>query len=54
MAIVFIVVAVFFVVAVGIMIRTEAKSTERRKVNAFGLSPKKSKTQTLDGTYILK
>ena len=54
MAPVLIIVAVFFIAVLGIMVRSEMKSTERRKVNAFGLSPKKSKTQTLDGTYILK
>ena len=54
MAAVLIIVTVFFVAVLGIMVRTEAKSTERRKVNTFGFSPKKRRTQTLDGTYILK
>ena len=54
MVIVFIIVAVFFAGVLGIMVRSEMKSTERRKINSFGPSPKKRRTQTLDGTYILK
>ena len=54
MAAVLIIVAVFFVAVLGIMVRTTAKSTERRKVNAFDFSSKKRRTQTVDGTYILK
>jgi hypothetical protein len=54
LTVVFIIVGVFFVAVLGIMARSEMKSTERRKVSAFGLSPKKRRTQTLDGTYILK
>jgi hypothetical protein len=54
MAEVFIIVSIFFIAALGIMARSEMKSTERRKVNVLDLSPKKRRTQTLDGTYILK
>ena len=54
MAAVLIIVGVFFAAVLGIMVRTEAKSTERRKVNAFDFSSKKRRTQTVDGTYILK
>jgi amino acid transporter len=54
LTIIFIVVAVFFVAAVGIMVRTEAKSTERREIDPLGPPPKKRRAQTFDGTYILK
>jgi hypothetical protein len=54
LVIVFIIVAVFFAGVLGIMVRSEMKSTERRKINSFGPSPKKRRTQTLDGTYVVK
>jgi len=51
---VIILVVVFFVAGLGIMIRTEMKTVERHDVNPFGISAKKSRRRTLDGTYILK
>jgi len=54
LATVLIIVAVFFVVVLGIMIRTEMKSTARRDINAFGAPPKRPRTRALDGTYIVK
>jgi hypothetical protein len=51
---VIILVVVFFVAGLGIMIRTEMKTVERRDVHPFGLSAKKNRRRELDGTYILK
>ena len=54
MGAVLILVVVFFAAGLVIMIRTEMKSGERRDINPFELSSKKSRRRELDGTYILK
>jgi hypothetical protein len=54
LTVVMIVVAVFVVAALSIMIKAESRSTERREINPLGPSPKKRRSQTVDGTYILK
>ncbi len=54
MTVVMIIVALFFVAALSVMIKAESKSTERRDINPLGPSPTKRRSQTPDGTYILK
>ena len=49
-----ILVAIFFVGALAIMVKAETKSTERRKIDPLGSSPKKRRTRGIDGTYVLK
>ena len=49
-----ILVALFFVGALAIMVKAETKSTERRKIDPLGSSPRKSRAHTIDGTYVLK
>ena len=49
-----ILVALFFVGALAIMVKAETKSTERRKINPLGSPPRRSRTRTIDGTYVLK
>ena len=53
MTAVLVIVAVFFVVGLGAMVRAEMKTLERRETNPFGFSPKR-KSRTLNGTYIIK
>lgn len=53
MTAVMIIVGLFFLVTLGIMMRSERKSTERREINTFK-APKRRRTRALDGTYILK
>ncbi len=53
MTAVLVIVAVFFVVALGAMVRSETKTLERRETNPFAFSPKR-KSRTLNGTYIIK
>ena len=54
MTVVMIIIAVFVVAALSIMIKAENKSTERREISPLGSSAKKRRSQTVDGTYILK
>jgi len=51
--VIFVIVAVFFLAALGAMVRAEMKTIERRETNAFTFSPKK-RSRTLNGAHILK
>jgi hypothetical protein len=51
--VVFVIVAVFFVAALGVMVWAETKTLERRETNPFTFSPKK-RSRTLNGSHILK
>ena len=54
MTVVLIIVAGFFIAALGIMVRAEMKSVKRRKISAFSLSPKGRTKRILGETYIFK
>ena len=53
MTAVLVIVMVFFVAGLGAMVRAEMKTLERRETNPFAFS-RKSRSRTLNGTYIIK
>lgn len=53
MGAIIIIVAVFFVAALGAMVKAEMKTLERRETNPFTFSPKRG-SRTLNGSHILK
>jgi hypothetical protein len=52
--VIFVIVAVFFVASLGVMVRAEMKTLERRDVNLFNHSPKKRRGRTLNGVHIIE